>query len=389
MGDFSAGVDVENNMLSEMSQRSDALQQHYEDEMRNYNTVLRGAKSSAKSEIAALADPKQIAEDTTQLTQVGERMGAARSVLKNVYGSNKLAYLKGLGRTGEETTLGVKPLAQAVAKGARTAASAVSDIRGSGFTPGAVTGAATERSLADTPTESLLGDSPSAAASPEYTASVEGATDRFTPQAATSTEAPAQASSSAGGSAPEGAAVSEGTAAESSTGVPAVENATTRTAASTAAAAEEGANAAAKGVGAAAKAGLSTAADLGAKAGVGLGIVGGAVSAAQDFAGGHFHLSGDNTAEKAGNALSMASGALDTLGLAVPPLAILGGLAGVGSAIADIFGHHEDAKEKVDAAQKAAPPPPKPIDVSAAGTAVGQVASQGSDTLHSISGTTF
>jgi len=389
MGDFNAGVDVENNMLSEMSQRSDALAQHYDDEMRNYNTMLRGVKSQAKGEMESVRTPQQIAEDTAQVTQVGERFGAAKGVLKNVYGSNKLAYLKGLGRTGEETTLGIKPLAQAVGKGARTAASAVSDIRGSGFTPGAVSGAATERSLADTPTESLLGDSPSAAASPEYSASVEGATDRFTPPAATSTEPPAQASSSAGGSAPEGAAVSEGTAAESSTGVPAVENMTTRGAVSTATAAEEGANAAAEGLGGAAKAGLSTAADLGAKAGVGLGIVGGAVSAAQDFSGGHFHLAGDNTAEKAGNALSMASGALDTLGLAIPPLAILGGLAGVGSAIADIFGHHEDAKEKVDAAQKAAPPPPKAIDVSAASTAVGQVASQGSDTLHSISGTTF
>ena len=361
MGDFGAGVDVENNMLSEMSQRSDNLAQHYDDQMRNYNTMLRGVKSQAKSEVESVRTPQQIAEDTAQFTQVGQRIGAARGVFKNVYGSNKLAYLKGLGRTGEETTLGIKPLAQAVGKGARTAASSVT---GSGFTPSSVTGAATERSLEDTPTESLLGDSPSASASPEYSEAVEGATDRFTPPAATSTEPPAQASSAAGGSAPEGAAVSEGTAAESSTGIPAVETMTTRGA-------------------------VSTAADLGAKAGVGLGIVGGSVSLAQDFSGGHFHLAGDNKAEKAGNALSMASGALDTLGLAIPPLAILGGLAGVGSAIADIFGHEKDAKDKVDAAQTAVPPPPKDIQVSAASSAVGQVASQGSDTLHSIAGTTF
>lgn len=385
MGDFGAGIDVENNMLSEMSQRSNDLAQHYADQVREYNTQLRGAKGAAKAEMASQVGPQKVAEDTTQLAQVGQRAAAARDVFRNTYGSNMYKYATNLGRTGEETTLGVRPLGQAISKGVGMVRA-----RGSGgFTPGAVTGEATERSLEDTPTESLLGDSPSAAASPEYTASVEGATDRFTPPASSSTEPPEQPTSAEGGSAPEGAAVSEGTAAESSSGVPAVENMTTRAAASTAEAAEEGSNAAAEGLGATAKAGLSTAADLGAKAGVGLGIVGGGLSLAQDFSGGHFQLAGDNKAEKAGNAMSIASGALDTLGLVAPPLAILGGLVGVGSAIADIFGHHEEAKAKVETVQQTAPPPPKPVDLSVASTSVGQVASQGADTLHSIAGTTF
>jgi hypothetical protein len=385
MGDFGAGIDVENNMLSEMSQRSNDLGQHYADQIREYNTQLRGAKGAAKAEMASQVGPQKVAEDTTQLAQVGQRAAAARGVFRNTYGSNLYKYATNLGRTGEETTLGVRPLGQAISKGVGMVRAAPKG----GFTPGSVTGAATQRSLEDTPTESLLGDSPSAAASPEYTASVEGATDRFTPPASTSTEPPAQPTSAEGGSAPEGAAVSEGTAAESTSGVPAVENATTRSAASTATAAEEGANAAAEATGSTLKAGLSTAADLGAKAGVGLGIVGGGLSAAQDFSGGHFHLAGDNNAEKAGNAMSIASGALDTLGLVAPPLAILGGLVGVGSAIADIFGHHEEAKAKVASVQQTAPPPPKPVDVSVASTSVGQVASQGADTLHSIAGTTF
>ena len=385
MGDFGAGIDVENNMLSEMSQRSSDIGRHYADQVRDYNKQLRGAASQGKAEMAGDRTAQKVAEDTTQFTQAGQRLSAARGVFKNTYGSNMYKYATNLGRTGEETTLGVKPLGQAISKG-------VGAIRArgtGGFTPGGISEETASRSVADTPTESLLGDSPSAAASPEYTASVEGSTDKFTPPQATSTEPPPQPTSAEGGSAPEGAAVSEGTAAESTSGVPAVENATTRSAASTANAVTEGSNAAADGLGGAAKAGLSTAADLGAKAGVGLGIVSGGISAAQDFSGGHFHLAGDNNAEKAGNAMSMASGALDTLGLVAPPLAILGGLVGIGSAIADIFGHHEDAKAKVGDVQKTAPAAPKPITTSVASTSVGQVASQGADTLHSIAGTTF
>jgi len=321
MGDYGAGIDVENNMLSEMSQRSEGLAQHYQDQMTNYNNLLRNTREKAKDEVEALSTPQALGEDLAQITQVGERTASARSTLRNVYGSNKLAYLKGLGRTGDETTLGVKPLAQAISK-------RVGTIR----------------------------------ATPELSTAVEQPTEINV--SGTSSEPPPQPSSGEGGSAPEGAAVSEGTAAESSIGIPAVENATLKT-------------------------GLSTAADLGAKAGVGLGIIGGAVSAVDDFSGGHFHLAGDNKAEKAGNVMSMASGALDTLGLVAPPLAILGGLLGVGSAIADIFGHHEDASEKVQSVQDKPPPPPKAINQTVASTAVGQVASQGADTLHSIAGTTF
>ena len=388
MSDFAAGIDVENNMLSEMSQRSNNIGQHYADQVRGYNTMLQTEKDTAaedgRKELESLRDPEKIGSELSQVTQVGERTAAARGVFKNVYGSNMYKYATNLGRTGDETTLGVKPLGQAISKGVGMVRA-----RGTGgFTPGAISEETASRSVADTPTESLLGDSPSVSASPELSNSLDEAADRFTPPATTSPDPAPQASSGAGGSAPEGAAVSEGTAAESSTGIPAVENATTRSAASTATAVEQGANEAAEATGSTIKAGLSTAADLGAKAGVGLGIIGGASSLAQDFSGGHFHLAGDNSAEKAGNAMSMASGALDTLGLVAPPLAILGGLLGVGSAIADIFGHAKHAAEPPKPAAPA-PPPPKPIQETVASTAVGQVASQGADTLHSIAGSTF
>ncbi len=384
MADFGAGIDVENNMLSEMSQRSQGIEDHYQDQLRSYNNILRGARESSKSELEKLQDPKQLGEELTQITQVGQRAGAARGVFQNTYGSNMYKYASNLGRTGEESTLGVRPLGKAISKGV----GAIRAAPRSTFTPGAISPEEALGDVRDQPTEALIDEQTGVYRSPDLSTSVEGATERFNVSGTSPDPAP-QPSSGEGGSAPEGAVVSEGTAAESSAGVPAVENATTRTAASTATAAEEGANAAAEATGSTLKAGLSTAADLGAKAGVGLGILGGANALAQDFSGGHLHLSGDNSAEKAGNAMSMASGALDTLGLVAPPLAILGGLLGVGSAIADIFGHVEDSSEKVEAVKKAAPPPPKPIDMTVASTAVGQVASQGADTLHSIAGTTF
>ena len=122
---------------------------------------------------------------------------------------------------------------------------------------------------------------------------------------------------------------------------------------------------------------------------MGLGILGGAESLASDMAGGHFHLSGDNTAEKTGNALSMAGGALDTMSLVAPPLAILGGILGIGSAIAEGIGHLEHSAKKVSAVKKEAAAPPKETAMGVTSlAAIGQVASQGSDMLHTITGTT-
>jgi hypothetical protein len=123
--------------------------------------------------------------------------------------------------------------------------------------------------------------------------------------------------------------------------------------------------------------------------GVGLGILGGAESLASDMAGGHFHLSGDNTAEKTGNALSMAGGALDTMSMVAPPLAILGGILGIGSAIAEGIGHLEHSAKKVSAVKKeqASPPAETAMGVTSL-AAIGQVASQGTDMLHTITGTT-
>jgi uncharacterized membrane protein len=72
MGDFGSGIDVENNMLAEMSQRSQNLAEHYEDQIRNYNNILRGARSAGKSELEKLQDPKQLGEELTQITQVGQ-----------------------------------------------------------------------------------------------------------------------------------------------------------------------------------------------------------------------------------------------------------------------------------------------------------------------------
>ena len=85
----------------------------------------------------------------------------------------------------------------------------------------------------------------------------------------------------------------------------------------------------------------------------------------------------------------MASGALDTIGLAFPPAAILGGLLGVGSAIGELVGHEEYAKKQAGIAKTEKASGPPEVDQTAAATAVGQVASQGADTLHSITSTAF
>ena len=66
-----------------------------------------------------------------------------------------------------------------------------------------------------------------------------------------------------------------------------------------------------------------------------------------DFKGGQFHLAGKNGMEEASNALQIASGVADVVGLAFPPVLAVGMLLGAASAVTGVVGEVEevDAEE--------------------------------------------
>jgi len=104
MAEFGAGVQQENNMLSEMRGRSQAILSHLDDEKDFYQSQLQEGEKERQEE----EDPKQLGFDATQIVQVGKRLSDARGVLRDVYKNDKLDYMKGLGRTGEETDFGIR-----------------------------------------------------------------------------------------------------------------------------------------------------------------------------------------------------------------------------------------------------------------------------------------
>lgn len=73
------------------------------------------------------------------------------------------------------------------------------------------------------------------------------------------------------------------------------------------------------------------------KLGKGLGIAGGiatgGMAIADDFKGGHFHIAGQNTAEKIANVGQIIGAGLDVVGTIAPPLALLGGAVDILSGI--------------------------------------------------------
>jgi hypothetical protein len=346
MGDFGEGIDQENTMLSEMAGYNSQIKEAKQVR----DQFLSGQLATAKSERAKESDPTKLGEDVTQVSQVASKAAAAKKVFGSVYGSDLGAYAKGLGRTGEETTLGLRP--------ALKAAKTISGLTApSSFRPSAVSASAT----GELPEAATLGRAGTggitAVRDPVALSKVSTLGSRPVPP--TEPTPVTQVRPSGGEPQAPPAAGAEG-------------------------AGEEAESIASKGAKLA-----GTAGEVVGHVGVGLGILGGAESFASDMAGGHFHLSGDNTAEKTGNALSMAGGALDTMSMVAPPLAILGGILGIGSAIAEGIGHLEHSAKKVSAVKKeqASPPAETAMGVTSL-AAIGQVASQGTDMLHTITGTT-
>ena len=106
MGDFSNGIDMQNNMLSEMQGFNSDIAEHTKVRNKGYDDII----TAARTERQEVTDPKQLGETAAILGQTAESSLSAGSTLKDVYGGSKLAFAKGLGRTGDETTFGGKTL---------------------------------------------------------------------------------------------------------------------------------------------------------------------------------------------------------------------------------------------------------------------------------------
>jgi hypothetical protein len=360
MGDFGEGIDQSNSMLGEMKQYNSRIKEHAEER----SQFLTEQLGRAKAEKSAVSTPTALGEDVSQVAQIGAKAKAAREVFGSTYGSDLGAYAKGLGRTGEETDLG---LSKAVSVAKKVSSLAKSSLP-SGFTPRPLEGPL-DRSALEGATETIAERTARGGAAGAD--SVAGKPIRAVPdlqQEITTRPLPPSEPIPVKQVRPSGGEPQAPPTAE----------------AGAAGGEEEAVSLAGKTAKVAGSVG-----ELAGAAGVGLGILGGGASLAADMAGGHFHLSGDNTAEKAGNALSMAGGALDTMSMVAPPLAILGGILGLASAISEGIGHLEHSAKTTSAAETEAKAPPKETAMGVTSlAAVGQVASQGSDMLHTITGTT-
>ena len=374
MGDFSNGIDMQNNMLSEMQGFNSDIAEHTKVRNKGYDDII----TAARTERQEVTDPKQLGETAAILGQTAESSLSAGTTLKDVYGGSKLAFAKGLGRTGDETTFGGKTLLNVGRK-----------------VVGKLSGGAEEpleeapRPLTKVPT--ALGDAEELdEAAPAAPKLVSGSAARA--EATLGSSAPAEAAAPAAAPA---AAEGSGEAVAARVAAPTTEAAqvvapTTEAAVSggseVGGAIEAAAPALEEAAPSALRVGAGIAGNLVGKAGLGLGILSGGEALMSDIMGGK--VQGDDAGEKTGNKLAIAGGVLDTLGLAIPPLAILGGIAGIASAIFTGEGHLKHAQTTAAAAAAGkAKPGETPMEVTSMAS-LGQVASQGTDITHSIAGTT-
>ena len=334
MGDFSNGIQQDNNMLSEMKEHNSEIAEH----KRTFDNIQDKLIQGATEERQGVMTPEKLAAGASQLGLAAERLSTAGTTLTETYGGSKLAYAKNLGRGGQESSFGVKAIYNKLGGGS-------SDIPKAGpvqgpttkpvFRPAGQYGETATGGLATTdgagglvPVQHFQLDS---TATPDPKGIVSGGEAPI--------ETPASKVVLAGADDAKGALRTAG----------------------------------------------GVAGDLVGVAGLGVGILSGGESLMADIMG--KGVQGANADEKTGNKLSVLGAGLDVLGLAVPPLAILGGIAGLASSIFTGAGHIDNAKTVTDAANTAKQKPPEtPMQVSSMAS-LGQVASRGTNTLHTISGT--
>ena len=306
----------------------------------------------------------KLGETGTQIGQAAKRMSDSRDVLMGQYGGKFGAFVKGGGRVGTETKLGFGTLG----RGATNVSDAVSSayratLGGAKFKPGAAppqTTTGAQEALSSAKNEETMGQD-TRTASQSVSGTGAGRVDRSSVAAPQYKQlAPDDTGRPVVATKPSGADVrlAPGVSAEGS-------------------AAKSLGSQAAEGVG---------------KLGAGLGVIAGGESLATDLTGGFSKLA--NNEDKASNALSVAGGIADTIGLAIPPLEIFGGILGIASAITGTIGHLEDSSAKIGSGQKTlatdktakAPPPTETPQGVASLTSLGQVASVGSTVGQKITG---
>ena len=374
MGDFGEGIDQENNMLGQMGQHNRAIKQHNQDRLDSFNSNLTTSETLAKSDVSAgrdesskQADPLKLGETGTQIGQTAKRMSDSRDVLMGKYGGKFGAFVKGGGRVGTETKLGTGVLGRGATNVSDAISSAYrSTLGGVKFQPGAAPPQLTtgsEEARLGARNEATMGQTGRQGVGTG--ASRLDRTQVADPQRFAAPTEPTQIT-----------AVRPSGADPVSTVPKSLQGAADDVAGGGKSTARAIGGAAAEGVG---------------KLGVGLGILAGGESAITDLTGGFGKLA--NNEEKTSNALSVAGGIADTIGLAIPPLAIFGGLLGLASAVTGTIGHLEDSSSKIGSGQKklaadksSKPPPSETPQGVASLTSLGQVASVGSTVGQKITG---
>ena len=341
MSEFGAGVEQGNNMLSQMEGRNANIKASYNARVDAFNNQLKVTENtdkqtiqSGKTERSGQSAPEKLAGESTKLAQVGQRFKSSQAVLQQVYKGDKVAFVKGGGRVGDEIgSAGVGETVASIKESAKSGYKAVK-IRvrgGSTRVPG-----------------------------PQQVKPVNPGDPVGTSQSTT-----AKVDSSA---------VKSGTEAGAE--------------------AEEGSVAADRVALNTAKTVTGGVADALGSAGIAMGIVQGGVALETDLTGGFGKLA--NNEEKASNILSVASGVVDVVGLVFPPLEVLGGLLGIASAVTGTIGSLEEASAKVSTGQAAldkAGSTKPPAEKQGPGTvatlsSLGQIASVGSTVGAKISGST-
>ena len=340
MSEFGAGVEQGNNMLSQMEGRNANIKASYNARVDAFNNQLKVTENtdkqqiqSGKSERSAQSNPEKLAGESTKLAQVGQRFKSSQAVLKQVYKGDKVAFVKGGGRVGDEIgSAGVGETLSSIKESAKSgykAAKILVKTGGNTRVPGP---------------QQVKPVNPGDPVGGSTTAKVDSS------------------------------AVKSGTEAGAE--------------------AEEGSVAADRVALNTAKTVTGGVADALGSAGIAMGIVQGGVALETDLTGGFGKLA--NNEEKASNILSVASGVVDVVGLVFPPLEVLGGLLGIASAVTGTIGSLEEASAKVSTGQAAldkAGSTKPPAEQQGPGTvatlsSLGQIASVGSTVGAKISGST-
>ena len=374
-----------NSMLSQMEGRNQAIAQHNKDIQDRLDTArtldLQKASAmgkEAKAERSAPVTPTQLG---TYVAQAGQTAQSIRNTMSGAREVGVGTYMKNLGRTGDETTFGLRP----ALRGAKQVGQAVQSAR-SNFQPRVVSSVSYEGATPpnDLSADAMLDHQGGESFQPRANAVSDALTREGGGQ---STSAIADPSAPRGPVSGGSATATTGTAGETA-GKTGGATASGDTIGDVSKTAKAGASAE-ETIGSMSKVGklVSKAGDVG----TALGVVGGVASGVQDIVSGK--IVGDDTGEKVGNVLSVASGTMDALSMAMPIFAPFGALFGIASAVSSAVGEETEAKKTESEAQdtKTTAQQLKPQGLESTQTvsslaSLGKITSASTDSVHTITG---